>query len=50
LSSNSKLIRVNETTITTTALAAGDILFAMVKEETAGSAIFMNLTIQTTTF
>lgn len=50
LSSNSKLIRVNETTITTTALAAGDILFAMVKEETAGSAIFMNLSIQTTTF
>ena len=50
LSSNNKLIRVNETTITTTALAAGDILFAMVKEETAGSAIFMNLTIQTTTF
>jgi hypothetical protein len=27
-----------------------DIIFAMVKEETAGSAIFMNLTIQTTTF
>ena len=50
LTSNSKLIRVNETTITTTALAAGDILFAMVKEETAGSIIFMNLTIQTTTF
>ena len=50
LSSNSKLIRVNETTITTTALAEGDILFAMIKEETAGSVIYMNLTIQTTTF
>jgi hypothetical protein len=50
LSSNSKLIRVNETTITTSALAAGDIIFAMVKEDTAGSTIFMNLTIQTTTF
>ena len=50
LSSNNKLIRVNEATITTTALAKGDILFAMIKEETAGSAIYMNLTIQTTTF
>jgi len=50
LRSNSKLIRVNETTITTSALAAGDIIFAMVKEDTAGSTIFMNLTIQTTTF
>jgi len=50
LSSNSKLIRVNETAITTSALASGDILFAMVKEATAGSAIYLNLTIQTTTF
>jgi len=50
LSSNSKLIRVNETAITTSALAAGDILFAMVKEGVAGSTIYMNLTIQTTTF
>jgi hypothetical protein len=50
LNSNQKLIRVDETVITTSALAKGDILFAMVKEETAGSAIYMNLTIQTTTF
>ena len=50
LSNNSKLIRVNETAITTSSLAKGDILFAMIKEETAGSAIYMNLTIQTTTF
>ena len=50
LSNDRKLIRVNETTITSTALAAGDIVFAMVKEETAGSLIYINLTIQTTTF
>ena len=50
LNSNQKLIRVDESVITTSALAKGDILFAMVKEETAGSAIYMNLTIQTTTF
>jgi hypothetical protein len=50
LSSNSKLIRVNESAITTSALAKGDILFAMIKEESAGSSIYMNLTIQTTTF
>ena len=50
LSSNSKLVRINETEITTSALAEGDVLFAMIKEETAGSAIYMNLTIKTTTF
>ena len=48
--SNNNLIRVNETTITTAALAEGDIIFPMIKEETAGSTIYMNLTIQTTTF
>ena len=50
LSNNNKLVRINESAITTSALAKGDVLFAMVKEETAGSAIYMNLTIQTTTF
>jgi hypothetical protein len=51
LSNNSKLIRINETEITTSALAKGDILFAMVKENPAVlSSIYMNLTIQTTTF
>jgi len=50
LSSSSKLIRVDETAITTSGLADGDILFAMIKEETSGSSIYMNLTIQTTTF
>tara|TARA_B110000285_G_scaffold225414_1_gene283636 strand:+ start:458 stop:1096 length:639 start_codon:yes stop_codon:yes gene_type:complete len=50
LSDNSKLVRINETTITTSALAKGDVLFAMIKEEVAGSSIYMNLTIQTTTF
>jgi hypothetical protein len=48
--SNNNLIRVNETTITTAALAEGDIIFPMIKEESAGSTIYMNLTIQTTTF
>jgi len=50
LSSNSKGVRINETTITTAALAAGDIIFPMIKEQSGGSAIYMNLTIQTTTF
>ena len=51
LSSNSKLVRIDETTITTSALAKGDILFAMIKENPAVlSLIYMNLTIQTTTF
>ena len=48
--SNNNVIRVNETTITTAALAEGDIIFPMIKEESAGSTIYMNLTIQTTTF
>ncbi len=47
---NNNVIRINETTITTAALAEGDIIFPMIKEETAGSTIYMNLTIQTTTF
>jgi len=50
LSSNSKLVRVDETTITTAALAAGDIIFMMVKDASAGSTIYINLTIKTTTF
>jgi len=50
LSDNSKLVRINETEITTSALTEGDIIFAMIKEATAGSVIYMNLTIQTTTF
>jgi len=50
LSSNDKVVAISETTITTSALAAGDIIFPMIKEATAGSSIYMNLTIQTTTF
>jgi len=50
LSSNNKVVRISETTITTSSLAAGDIIFAMIKESVAGSTIYMNLTIQTTTF
>tara|TARA_R110000737_G_scaffold341374_1_gene365156 strand:- start:329 stop:967 length:639 start_codon:yes stop_codon:yes gene_type:complete len=49
LSSIEKLIRVKETTITTAELAAGDIIFPMIKEATAGSTLNINLTIQTTT-
>ena len=50
LSNDSKLIRVNETAITTSTLAEGDIIFLMVKDATAGSTIYINLTVQTTTF
>ena len=50
LSSNSRLVRVNETTITTPALAAGDIIFLMVKDASAGSTIYINFNIQTTAF
>ena len=50
LSSNDMGVRINETAITTSALASGDIVFAMAKEATAGSVIYMNLDIQTTTF
>tara|TARA_R110002153_G_scaffold256902_1_gene415916 strand:- start:40 stop:681 length:642 start_codon:yes stop_codon:yes gene_type:complete len=50
LSSDSKLIRVNETAIAAASLAAGDIIFLMVKDATAGSTIFINLNIQTTSF
>ena len=48
--SNNNVIRVNETTITTAALAEGDIIFPMIKEDVAGSTIYMNINIQTTTF
>jgi hypothetical protein len=48
---NNDLIRVNDSTITTAALAEGDIIFPMIKESgEAGSTIYMNLSVQTTTF
>jgi len=47
---NSNLIRINETTITIAALAAGDIIFPMIKEAIGGSSIYMNIAVQTTTF
>jgi len=51
LGSNAKLARVQETTITTSSLAAGDIIFPMIKETGGtGSSIFINLSIKTTTF
>ena len=50
LSNNSKIVRINETAITTAGLAAGDIIFIMVKDATAGSTIYINLTVQTTTY
>jgi len=50
LSSNDKLVRVNETTITTNAVAAGDIIFPMLKSATAGSNVYINLTVQTTSY
>ena len=50
LSNNNKLVAISETTITSASLLAGDIIFPMIKEATAGSTIYMNLTIQTTTY
>lgn len=50
LNNNAKGVRVNETTITTPTLAAGDIIIPMIKEASGGSTIYMNITIQTTTF
>ena len=50
LNSNEKLVRINETTITTAALTEGDIIFPMIKEDVAGSTIHMNLSVQTTSF
>ena len=46
-SHNSKLVAINETTITAGALKAGDILFPMLKEASGGSEIFVNLTVET---
>ncbi len=50
LGNDSKLIAVDETTITTSSLAAGDIIFPMLKEASAGSEIFLNLSLETNTF
>ena len=50
LGNNNKGVRINETTITTAALAAGDIIFPMIKEASGGSSIYMNIAVQTTTF
>ena len=50
LGNNSNLIRINETTITTAVLAAGDIIFPMIKEAIGESSIYMNIAVQTTTF
>ena len=50
LNNNAKGVRINETTITTASLAAGDIIIPMVKEASAGSTIYMNIAVQTTTF
>ncbi len=50
LNSNNKMVRINETTITAASLAAGDLIFPMAKEASGGSTIYLNLTIETTTF
>ena len=51
LSNNNKVVRMSETTITSAGLSSGDIIFPMIKEVGGtGSTIYMNLTIQTTTF
>jgi hypothetical protein len=50
LNNNNKIVLINETTITAASLLAGDIVFPMIKEDVAGSGIYMNLSIQTTTY
>ena len=50
LNSNDLVVRINESTITTASISAGDIIFPMVKEASAGSSIYINLTVQTTAF
>ena len=51
LANNSMLVRINESTITTSSISAGDIIFPMVKETGGeGSSIYINLTVQTTAF
>ena len=50
LTSNSKGVRINKTTITTPSLAAGDILFPMIKQVGSGSVLHLTLTVQTTTY
>ncbi len=50
-SNDSKLASFEETTITSASLAAGDILFPMIKEAGgAGSEIVVNLTVETYTY
>jgi hypothetical protein len=49
-SNNNLLVAVSETTITAAELLAGDIIFPMVKEASGGSSLYMNITMQTTTF
>ena len=43
-------VSINESTITSAPLAVGDIIFPMIKESAAGSLLYFNLSIQTTTF
>ena len=50
LGNDNKLIRVNETDITNENLLEGDIVFPMIIEDVGGSAIFINLTMETITF
>ncbi len=47
--SNSLLVSINQTAITTPLIRQGDIIFPMIKDS-SGSSIYMNLTIQTMTF
>ncbi len=50
LSSNSKGVRISETTITAPSLSAGDIFFPMIKQAGSGSVLHLTLSVQTTTF
>tara|TARA_R110000787_G_scaffold132020_1_gene244185 strand:+ start:18 stop:656 length:639 start_codon:yes stop_codon:yes gene_type:complete len=50
LGGNNEMVRISETTITNDSLAVGDVVFPMIKENVAGSTIYINLNIQTTTY
>tara|TARA_R110000744_G_scaffold27952_1_gene67797 strand:- start:1280 stop:1921 length:642 start_codon:yes stop_codon:yes gene_type:complete len=48
--SHDKLVRVLDSTITNSSVLEGDIIFPMLKSATSGSNVFINLTIETTTY
>lgn len=47
---NNLLNSISETTITAASVAAGDVIFPMIKDSSAGASLFFNLTVQTYTY